>query len=85
MPRHVMAFSDGLQRLALNMPDGSPHAPFFLPFFRLVGTVTEAREAQAQVEALLCSQRVRARTDDDVSLLLGSLVRSGDDAGSMSL
>jgi hypothetical protein len=74
-PRHLVVFSDGLQRLALNMPDGSPHAPFFLPFFRLVETATEASEAQVQLAAFLCSRRVRERTDDDLTLLLGSLVR----------
>jgi len=84
-PRHVVAFSDGLQRLALTMPDGRPHAPFFLPFFHLVETVAEVREAQAQVEAFLGSQRVRDRTDDDVTLFVGSLIRSSGNAGPMSL
>ena len=84
-PKHVVAFSDGLQRLALKMPDGHPHAPFFLPLLRFVETVPEAREAQAQVEAFLCSQRVRDRTDDDVTLFIGSLMRSSGDAGPMSL
>ena len=27
-------FSDGLQRLALKLPEGTPHAPFFTPLFR---------------------------------------------------
>jgi hypothetical protein len=74
-PRHLVLFSDGLQRLALTMPDGSPHAPFFLPFFRFVEMATKTSEAQAQLEAFLCSRRVRERTDDDLTLLLGSLVR----------
>jgi serine/threonine protein phosphatase PrpC len=80
LPRHVVAFSDGLQRLALNMPDGNPYAPFFLPLFRFMEAVTETTEAQAQVEALLSSRRLRERTDDDITLLLGSLVSSGCDA-----
>ncbi len=28
----VAAFTDGIQRLALNMLDNSPHVPFFTPF-----------------------------------------------------
>lgn len=28
----VAAFTDGIQRLALNMLDNSPHMPFFTPF-----------------------------------------------------
>jgi serine/threonine protein phosphatase PrpC len=83
-PKHVVAFSDGLQRLALTMPDGRPYAPFFLPFFRFVDAVPESREAHVQVEAFLCSQRVRARTGDDVTLLLGSLLRTGGNAGPIS-
>ena len=83
-PRHVVAFSDGLQRLALAMPDAHPHAPFFLPFFRFVETVPATREAQVQVEAFLGSQRVRDRTDDDVTLFVGSLMRPSGDAGPMS-
>ena len=71
-------------RLALTMPEGHPHAPFFLPFFRLVDAVPAAREAHVQVEAFLCSQRVRARTEDDVTLLVGSLLRTGGHAGPIS-
>jgi serine/threonine protein phosphatase PrpC len=85
IPRHIAAFTDGLQRLALKMPGGHPHASFFWPFFRCVATVTEVSEAQAQVEAFLCSQRVQERTEDDVTLLLGSLMRSDGDAGPVSL
>jgi hypothetical protein len=32
----VAVLSDGLQMLALQMPDGKPHAPFFAPLFRFV-------------------------------------------------
>ena len=85
LPRHVMAFSDGLQRLALKMPEGQPHAPFFLPFFHLLEAMPEGKEAHAQVAAFLGSRRVRERTDDDVTLLLGSLLRSDGNAGPVSL
>jgi hypothetical protein len=84
-PSYVVVFSDGLQRLALTMPDGTPHAPFFLPFFRVVGTGMHATAAQAQIEAFLGSQRVKERTDDDVTLVLGSLVRSDGHAGTTAL
>jgi hypothetical protein len=84
-PRAVVAFSDGLQRLALTMPDGQPHAPFFAPFFRLLDIETQAPAAQAQIEAFLGSQRVRERTNDDVTLVLGSLMRSDCHAGTTAL
>jgi hypothetical protein len=85
LPRHIAAFSDGLQRLALHMPDGHPHVPFFLPFLRVMETVTEVGTVQTQVEAFLRSQRIRERTDDDITLVLGTFRRAGDDAGAVSL
>jgi serine/threonine protein phosphatase PrpC len=74
-PAYLAAFSDGLQRLALKMPEGMPHAPFFQPLFQFMARVTHVHEAQAQVEAFLRSQRVSERTDDDVTLVLATLMR----------
>jgi hypothetical protein len=69
---HVAAFSDGLQMLALKMPEGIPHAPFFSPLFRFVATMTNQIEAQEQLASFLRSPRVRARADDDLTLLLAA-------------
>jgi hypothetical protein len=69
---HLAAFSDGLQMLALKLPEGLPHAPFFAPLFRFVANAADASEAQAQLAAFLRSPRVRERTDDDVTLLLAA-------------
>lgn len=74
-PVYLAAFSDGLQRLGLKMPAGTPHGPFFWPLFRFIASVTLAQEAQTQIEALLRSQRVSARTDDDITLVLATLLR----------
>lgn len=71
-PQHIAAFSDGLQMLALKMPAGSPHAPFFTPLFHFMASMTEAADAQDQLAAFLRSPRVRERTDDDVTLLLAA-------------
>lgn len=70
---HIAALSDGLQMLALNMPEGTPHAPFFLPLFQFHSDMTDTMEAQAEVEAFLGSARVTERTDDDLTLLLAKL------------
>ncbi|HZO87407.1 MAG TPA: PP2C family serine/threonine-protein phosphatase [Chthonomonadaceae bacterium] len=72
---HLALLSDGLQRLALRMPDGEPHAPFFAPLFRFVEGMTDVTEAEAQLAAFLRSPRVSGRTDDDLTLLLASLLR----------
>jgi len=71
---HVAVLSDGLQMLALKMPEGMPHAPFFAPLFRFAAETTKVTEAREQLEAFLCSPRVRERTDDDLTLLFAALV-----------
>ena len=69
----VAAFSDGLQRLSLRLPAGTPHAPFFSPLFRFIAEMPDEAVAQAQLAAFLGSGRVRARADDDLTLLLAAL------------
>ena len=72
---HVAVLSDGLQMLALKMPQGLPHAPFFSPLFRFAAEVDDEAAAAEQLDLFLRSQRVRDRTDDDLTLLLAALVR----------
>ncbi len=69
---HVAAFSDGLQMLALKMPGGIPHPPFFTPLWRLVDA-TEAHESAGDpLTSFLRSPRIGERTDDDLTLLLAA-------------
>lgn len=68
---HLAIFSDGLQMLALQMPYGKPHAPFFSPLFQFISKAGET--AQDQLTAFLKSPRVKTRTDDDLTLLLATL------------
>lgn len=68
--RQVALFSDGLQMLALTMPEATPHAPFFKPLFAWLERATDAAAARADLEALLRSPRVTSRTEDDLTLLL---------------
>jgi len=72
VPGYVAAFSDGLQMLALQMPAGTPHAPFFVPLFQFVARLTDAAAAQEQLTAFLRSPRLRTRVDDDVTLLIAA-------------
>lgn len=74
-PAHLAVFSDGLQMLALKMPDATPHRPFFTPLFRFVASVSDPTEAQEQLEAFLRSPRVTERTDDDLTLILANFER----------
>lgn len=69
---HLAVFSDGLQMLALKIPEGTPHGPFFAPLFRFSGAAKEDADAKEQLESFLRSPRVSERTDDDLTLLLAS-------------
>ncbi len=68
--RHFAVFSDGLQMLALKMPEGTPYAPFFSPLFHYFDTVKEPSQAQNQLVAFLSSPRTTSRADDDITLLI---------------
>ncbi len=65
-------FTDGIQNLALNGRDDSPHAPFFDPVFEWMQAQTDTESANAGLESFLKSPRVVQRADDDLTLLLAS-------------
>lgn len=75
-PEKVAVFSDGIQRLALNIPTNTAHAPFFTPFFTVLATASAAQEdhLQAELARFLQSQAVNERTDDDKTLALAHWV-----------
>jgi hypothetical protein len=64
----LAVLTDGLQRLALQMPQGTPHAPFFAPLFQFAQTARSG--ANEQLAAFLTSPRIAERADDDLTLLL---------------
>jgi hypothetical protein len=68
----VAAFTDGIQRLALNLATNTPHTPFFQAFFNGMARVSEEQEDQLQglLIKFLGSQAVNERTDDDKTLAL---------------
>jgi len=68
--RGLAMLSDGLQMLALKMPGGEPHAPFFAPLLRFTAAAAEPERAELQLRAFLQSSGVVQRTDDDLTLLL---------------
>ena len=70
----IALFSDGLQRLTLDLAGIGAHEPFFAPLFqtmRLQPTF-DSIEASASLERFLNSPRVNERTDDDKTLILAS-------------
>ena len=66
----LAVLSDGLMRLALQMPANLPHLPFFKPLFAFIASVEDVDAAKGQLASFLSSERVSARTDDDKSLVL---------------
>ncbi len=65
-----VVFSDGLQKLALNEAEKSAHAAFFEPLVRTVRASEELNATKGELEALLRSDRVNQRTDDDKSIVI---------------
>lgn len=71
-PARLAVLSDGLQMLALKMPMGAPHPPFFSPLLRLVEKGANTELGNEQLAAFLRSTRVGERTDDDLTLVLAA-------------
>lgn len=68
----LVVFSDGVQRLALRMPSGEPHAPFFLPLIEFAASA-ELDSGSREIAAFLSGERVASRSDDDRSLVVAVL------------
>ncbi len=78
-PRRLAMFSDGLERLVLDFRTRSAHAPFFDAILgRLTACIGEGQETEVSsgIEALLASDQVNARTDDDKSLLCAAWIET---------
>lgn len=68
----LAALTDGLQMLALRMPNGDPHPGFFAPLFSFVASTGSAKKSETALRAFLDSPRVRERADDDLTLFLAA-------------
>jgi len=70
----IAGMTDGLQLLAFDLATGTPHQPFFAPFFAFAdgGGSTE------DLAAFLGSDRVAGRTDDDVTLAIAVAVHNDE-------
>jgi hypothetical protein len=74
-PVHEVAiFSDGIERLVLDMAARTVHSPAFRPIFQwLAATAPEgAEEAGQALTAYLSSDHVNSRTDDDKTLVMAT-------------
>ncbi len=69
---HIAAFTDGLQRLALHLPAGTPYPGFFRPLLNF--SKSRPVDGNSEIEAFLQSRKVSERTDDDVTLVIASML-----------
>lgn len=67
--RALILFSDGLQRLALRMPAGEPHAGFFDPVVAFAAAADPVSGSD-ELAVFLASERVARRSDDDRTLVV---------------
>ncbi|HEY3111527.1 MAG TPA: PP2C family serine/threonine-protein phosphatase, partial [Chloroflexota bacterium] len=90
LPRRIdeiALLTDGLQGLVLDYARRAPHGPFFARVFAPFRAASDDCAAlSAQLAAFLASPRVRARTDDDTTLILATrrterLDRTGTSSG----
>ena len=63
----VALLTDGLQLVAMELATSTPHAPFFDPLF---AWATADGAGDDELESFLSSDRLAARTDDDLTLAL---------------
>lgn len=71
----LVMLSDGLERLALDLPANTVFRPFFdglLASILPVQCIGESSELSGDLEKFLGSERVSSRTDDDVSIVLAT-------------
>jgi serine/threonine protein phosphatase PrpC len=67
---YLAVMSDGLTRLAIQLPAQEPHLPFFQPLFAFAAHASQEEQAARHLVDFLNSERVCERTDDDKSLVL---------------
>lgn len=68
--KHIAMFSDGLQHLCLQMPEGTPYDKFFKPLFKFLDASKDQSILEANLTDFLSSQKITAQTDDDITLIM---------------
>lgn len=73
--KHIAMFSDGLQHLCLQMPEGIPYDKFFKPLFEFLDSSREQSILEENLTDFLNSQKVKEHTDDDITLIMSVFER----------
>jgi hypothetical protein len=74
--QELAIFSDGIERMVLDMAARTVHSPAFRPIFQwLAGTAPDgAQEAVQALASYLSSDQVNSRTDDDKTLVMATRI-----------
>ncbi len=67
---NLAVFTDGLERLALSFENQTPHLPFFQPLFQTLRSTDNLAQLNEDLGSFLQSDSVKARSDDDKTLIL---------------
>jgi hypothetical protein len=72
----IALFTDGIERLVLNLSDQSVHSPAFKPIFKWLAQTEPERSGKTSeaLSAYLASDYINARTDDDKSLVIATRI-----------
>jgi hypothetical protein len=65
-------FSDGIERLTLDLTSGEPFPPFFDPMFDHVRQTTDLDQLRNDLSVYLSSERLAQKSDDDKTLVLAA-------------
>jgi hypothetical protein len=71
--RAIAGFTDGIENMVLNSAEHTSYAPFFEKMFSPLRACDDDTLLVAPLRAMLASETVNARTDDDKTLVLGVL------------
>lgn len=71
----IAVFTDGLQRIALDLKTAEPHEPFFRPMFAPLQKNDFSPALNDRLIDFLKSPKINERTDDDKTLILASRKR----------
>ncbi|MBP5857719.1 protein phosphatase 2C domain-containing protein [Marivibrio halodurans] len=69
--RFLCAATDGLTHVSIAAADDRPHAAFFQPLDSFIASTEDAADAHRAIRGFLRSEGLRARVEDDVTLMLG--------------
>jgi serine/threonine protein phosphatase PrpC len=71
--------TDGLERLALQFDNQTPHVPFFHPLFGALRSTSDLNKLSEELQRFLESDSVRGKSDDDLTIVLASRISEEGD------